>query len=315
MIEVFAVDPEIPASHPDPAQFIGTFAMSRGRLLADYPVRDWVRMMCSNPENTDLRRKELDALACSILAGDARCRLVHIPGLRYDLKDTWVDNAVDQSWAFNQIVSGVEKDGVMSLDSCRDWRPDPSRNISRTPEALAAALMPVLRHAREIRIVDSYFRPVHHVGPQQILSKADRYLDVIQELLGRLKTTGYRTPAISIHARCDRELPSEVWRQGCEEHLPPRVPDGWDVSVLRWRERKKGERFHDRFILTDLGGLGIHGGLDCAPDMHQQTTSINLMGNDEWKKRWADYDPCPETIGNGPFLLEDRVELRGVKQW
>lgn len=315
MIEIFAVDPEIPAHHPEPDQFLATFAMSSGRLLADYPARDWAKLMVSQPDLSVMKRKELEVLASRLQTGDASYRAIHLPGVRYDSRDTWINNALDQKWAFDRIVSESERkndeDTVISLDACRDWRSEPSKSIKRTPDSITRSLLPVLRHAREIRIVDSYFRPIDHVGPQQILTIADRYLDVIRELLGKLSSNINRKPAISIHARFTKELPSEVWRRGCEEHLSTCLPEGWCADVLRWKQRSQGERLHDRFILTDLGGVGIHGGLDCVPGGHEQTTSINLMGSEEWKKRWADYDPCPETIGNGPFALQDRVEVRG----
>jgi hypothetical protein len=47
------------------------------------------------------------------------------------------------------------------------------------------------------------------------------------------------------------------------------------ISIVRWREKAGGEDFHDRFVLTDKGGIGIGAGL--SAEGRHQTTNMYLM--------------------------------------
>jgi hypothetical protein len=53
------------------------------------------------------------------------------------------------------------------------------------------------------------------------------------------------------------------------------IPDGMAVSIFRWREKRAGEDFHARFVLTDKGGIGIDAGL--SAEGNHQTTIMHLM--------------------------------------
>ena len=50
------------------------------------------------------------------------------------------------------------------------------------------------------------------------------------------------------------------------------------LTIYCWRQKKRGEDFHDRFLLTDKGGIGIGAGF--SADGAHQTANMHLMSYD-----------------------------------
>ena len=67
----------------------------------------------------------------------------------------------------------------------------------------------------------------------------------------------------------------------------PRLPNGTEIKFFQWKERDGGERLHDRFILTDRGGMQSSFGWDTGEQ--GQTTEISLMDEDAYLHRWKQY--------------------------
>lgn len=310
MIKVFAVDPAEPSRLHNPIRFLNTFGMPHGRWLADYPATLWVDMMLRQPRLTARARKQIEAIATKLVTGDGSKGVIRIPGLRYDDSDRWLANAIDQSWAFDEIVSEDETDDqdVLSLDDCRDWRTEPAISVNRAADAYCKALLPALRHSREIRFVDPYFSVVDIDRGNQVPS--ERYLNVFEQLFSELQRTTTKRPGIEIHtSKKNEEPPLSQFENDCEQYFAPRLPNGWHVTIVRWKQIWGRERLHDRYVLTNMGGIGIQGGLDEAKDGHQHTTSLNLMGKEEWIQKWHDYDYRQQPSGSHSFRLVDTLKV------
>ena len=78
-----------------------------------------------------------------------------------------------------------------------------------------------------------------------------------------------------------------------------RLPPGMILKFKRWSENG-GEKFHNRYLLTDHGGVTFGIGLDENEGNADQTEDINLMDRNQYLLRWAQY-----TNGSGQLSLVD----------
>ena len=59
------------------------------------------------------------------------------------------------------------------------------------------------------------------------------------------------------------------------------------LFVRRWKEREGGEKLHNRYILTDIGGVQFGVGLDEGEP--GTTDDIARLSVDTFRKRFEDY--------------------------
>jgi|SRR5262249_19091083 len=87
--------------------------------------------------------------------------------------------------------------------------------------------------------------------------------------------------------------------------IPPIIPKGMKVRLVRWCQRDGGEKLHNRFILTDMGGVRFGVGLDDGAD--GETDEIELLGDETYKLRLAQY------TSTSAFDLVDEVVVEGKR--
>ena len=67
---------------------------------------------------------------------------------------------------------------------------------------------------------------------------------------------------IEVHTSAEFTETEEFFRGECKRRLRRCVPEGIQVLVRRLRQKQDGEKLHNRYILTDLGGVAFGIGLD-----------------------------------------------------
>lgn len=97
-----------------------------------------------------------------------------------------------------------------------------------------------------------------------------------------------------------------------EDTLPQCIPTGVTVQVFRWKEfdstAEKYERLHNRYILTDLGGLRFGIGLDQSNSSSSDTSEsddVSVLTKGQHGKRSEQYcseSECFEPLGE-PFEI------------
>jgi hypothetical protein len=94
-----------------------------------------------------------------------------------------------------------------------------------------------------------------------------------------------------------------------QRSLPEIIPNGVRVRILQWRERGRGEKLHNRFTLTDLGGVSFGVGLDDSDGEDGQTDDILLLNEGTYSLRFAQYaGPTPA------FDLVAEVTIEGKRK-
>ena len=86
------------------------------------------------------------------------------------------------------------------------------------------------------------------------------------------------------------------------------IPQGLMVRFVRWRERDGGLRFHNRYILRQLGAVQFAHGLDEGQPGEED--DLTLLDKGQFDRRWASY------AGAAPaFDLNDPpVEVSGTRR-
>src|ERR687892_2444801 len=93
------------------------------------------------------------------------------------------------------------------------------------------------------------------------------------------------------------------FRGECERYLPTLVPAGLILIVRRWTNRAGGERLHNRYVLTDIGGVQFGVGLDEGDP--GTTDDVTRLDTDAYRRRMEDY------TGAAPaFDLEGEVRIQ-----
>jgi hypothetical protein len=178
--------------------------------------------------------------------------------------------------ARNAIVSSVSK-----LSSAPWWASrSPSLRLGRTLVDYEAALAPVLRHANSLIFVDPFIDPTDH----------HQYGDLMKLLAG-LRTRSVK-PLVEIHRA--------AWYGGGNDKRPqvndvvaaltPAITTaaktaGLSVDVFLWDD------IHDRYLITDLIGIGLQYGFGTTTKPNAQTT-WHRLGRGDRDSVQREFDPA-----------------------
>ena len=272
------------------AHFRESFGIGRGRLVARYPKR-WQRLVWqASRGNTELARKRLEEL----LAGLSDC-MVKRSCSHFDSKaGDWFENAMreHERRPFQAILAQSNLEGhpevligedVISEASHPLWAVSRTRTVAREAQAMADAVAPVLRNGSTILFVDPYFNP-----------SRCRYQRTLAAFL-RTATTARPGPAPErieiLLAAHERTGTDDFFRQKCIKRLKGCAPNGLRIVVRRLAEKADGEKLHNRYILTNLGG--IHFGIGLDDGKEGQTDDLSLLDRDAYERRWSQYSGEP----------------------
>lgn len=92
---------------------------------------------------------------------------------------------------------------------------------------------------------------------------------------------------IEVHCSTDSGATSEFFRDECRRQIPRCLPAGVRLSLIRLLERAGSEKLHNRYILTDLGGVTFGVGLDEGDT--GDTDDIQLLEPGAYEQRWREY--------------------------
>lgn len=241
----YAVDPAVLSDWNAVRYFLDALVPSRGRFIARYPKR-WKRLVWNNVAGLpDCEKKQIELR----LHGLAERYFASREGAPYDSGRDWLDNAITEHGRapFRAIVSaGAGGDRVLDAARLDDmvslWRTESGALVARDEAAIVAAVELLLRVSSRIVLVDPYFRPDKR--------DAVRVLVALCRAAGACKT-------IDVHARLgnERDPTHEHFSTGCSSVLERALPDGVQVTVHTWSQRRGGPRLHNRYLLTDVAGV------------------------------------------------------------
>ncbi len=291
-----AVHPEVAARwgrrdlFRNPARELG---MDARRILAKYPRGTWVREVrsafagLSAADRGDPKRFEamLSAVAMGVVS-DTRPK-------RLPSEDTPWTEAVLQlhqlgvAHRFRAIVvprlAGGADEVITTAEAAESgeapcWNIEPVEVVARSAAELVDALAPLLRCSRHIRLVDPYF---------DIAKRTFR--EPFETMLAVLEERGVWR-SLELHAACENAgggRTAAFAQQSLEQGLSRRLPVGREMTVFLWQEQDRGEKLHNRYVLTEVGGVAFGTGLDQGQG--GQTDDLHPLSSRQHERRWRQY--------------------------
>ena len=296
----YAIDPQLFRNFHLGHQIVAGIGFEKGRLVGAVP-RKWLRSVRDiareNYRPVEILRM-VDSLK-SIEKAIVKRALPEIPGL------SWQEEVLQSHGArpFTAIVSSTPLPHALALDGSIGvgmqplWEDVGSASVSRTAESLLCALKPLLSKAREIIFVDAYFNP-----------SDERWLRPLAKLFSCLERNG-SIERLEIHALNRVIKGSPEWVPGAftrnsGARLPPLLPSDLKVEAHLWALRPDSPLFHERAIVTDLGGLVIDPGIDDGRP--EENYTLRLMRLSEVRAYLDRYVPH-----TSPFDLCEKASCEG----
>ena len=300
MIHEYAVDPALLNNWERFRYLTEKFGVCRGRLISRFPKR-WKAMVYDGLSSVgEIERKRIEICLQRI---DEKM-LARAPAAAWDGAQGWLLNAEleHERQPFHAIVAGAnprDHGRILAYDDLSEdaplWAVSRERAVSRAASSLAAAVSPILRIAKKVIFVDPHFDPYR----QRALNTLRAFLNACLD--GRLERS---SPELEFHTAFRAE--NAGFAVGCQQRLPEKIPRGMSLKVVRWRARNGGDGLHNRYILTERGGVRLAWGLDEGSEA--QTDDLSLLEPELYKTRWDQY------CGDQPaFDRVDEIVVSGTR--
>lgn len=284
MIHAFALEPQLVATwgRREEFRFIhDKFGLGAPRVLLELPAfNKWKRKVHEAATELALSQEDMKRIEELFrLFGEHKCRRVDSV---YDGLVTWLENAEREyeRRPFAGVVASANPRnhaGVLVADQLSPgslrWVCDAGASPARTPEALATALSAMLANCRQLHLVDPHF------GPENA-----RHRKVLEALMNAFAQSGVPPEVIRVH--CAAKSALKFFEQEAAR-MATRLRNGVLIEFVRWGQRAGGEKLHNRYVLTDLGGVALGVGLDEGEP--GETDDLLLLPRAQYEQRWAQY--------------------------
>jgi hypothetical protein len=210
-------------------------------------------------------------------------------GFTYDGTISWLENAEAENdrCPFKAILSTEnprKHKSVLSQASIKSsnlWKTEEQDYCPRMSANMAQLVLPILSNCRRLYLIDPHFGPENH-----------RHRRPIEAFLKCMANNRFGKPlpdCIEIHT--SDKAAFEFFKDTCQEKLPSLIPSGYRVKLKRWIARPGGEKFHQRFILSDIGGVEVDPGLDDGNE--GESFKVMLLKRKMFEKHWQDFIAAP----------------------
>lgn len=297
MIHEYALEPTLLNNWKDFRYLVEKFGVSQGRLISRYPKR-WKKQVYESLTGCGIiERKRIEQ---SLV--DIDRRMIARTG-DWDSKLNWLSNAEIEHTKrpFHAIVAKDNprnQDFVLEAESLSDsnplWNIPRCQIIPRTALAIAECTRTLLWASQEIMFVDPHF------APDKLQYR--RPLESILELV----VIGPKGPPRNVEIHLSDNWAHDHFERECKKWLPSVIPNSISIKILRWREIINGEKLHNRFILSNIGGVRFGIGLDEGEP--GQSDEVELLDEGVVRTRWSQY--C---VATSAFDFVDETIITGTK--
>lgn len=290
MFYEYALEPTAVTNWETARYFLDAFGPWKGRFLAEFP-KHWVRLLLRGLTCKEVEKKRITAR----LELAKKNRVFFRRSAQYDGSRSWIDNAREEHarLAFRAIVActAAPEDYVLDASSLDEthprWQVDSGRLVSRDPAVFARALQVLLKASSQVVIIDPYFRADQPDKTGPITAFCTLLKGQVEE--------------VQVHFS-EEPLGYSSSMQHAERALPGCVPAGMRVSLHCWRERSGGPRrarLHNRYLLTDVGGVQFGDSIEHGERGHSDRVSI--LEESSRRILWEEFvGPAPAFDAGGP---------------
>lgn len=306
MLSEYAVEPEaIGSDWRTFKDLIDRFGADKGRLISRLPSK-WERMVKKAAKKAKV--SDGDFLRIVELLNDSRRKTVNF-ARTYDNEADWISNVLREHAAmpFKAVICGVGCTAcaeAIQPDDCTDGHPlfgaAISRNVPRTADEIANALHPIVTVSKDIDIVDPYF---------DLRPSKGNYIGPLASLLAKLAADPGQPKVIRVHFRTHHtRLSAEELTREESTQIGKLLPSGYCLELYAWSEKNRGEHLHDRFVLTDLGGIMIGAGLSAeGPKKSANFTLLEFEHSQKLRGFFADGSTAYKRAGPAVRVRHDGI--------
>jgi hypothetical protein len=280
VIHEYAVEPSLLNNWNDFRYFSEQFGISRGRLISRYP-KNWQQMVYQSLTSCPPIEKAKIVERLSRM----KDRMITRQSM-WDPQREWLTNAEYEHGRqpfrailarYNPRSQAFVLEGHVVEEAHPLWKVEVSQPVARTQQEVAACVGPLLRISHNILFVDPYFRPSRY--------EYRMLFATLLEWAVYQRTSG--PPRVEMFVSTKMDPSEQCFFDECRKHLPDLIPSGIQVRIGLWSQRAGGEEIHNRYILTDRGGLKF--GNSLREGEAGTTDDINLLSEDQHKLRFGQY--------------------------
>jgi len=299
MIYEYALDPKLiikwATDKKDCRYFNEKFGIGKSRLICEYPREAFHKQFedeLKNIEN-DMQKTRALELYRSIASKTIKRELS-----KYENNLSWLENADKEHnrCKFHAILACSNPqnneniiDGLNFDEKHSRWKLESGKVIIKKAKDIADTLAEMLKNAESVIFIDPYFE-----------ATIDRFQKTYELFFEKftLQCRNSYPPRIEIHASTKRNpYSSTSFKKNCEQ-MKAYIPKNLTVTFKVWRRMSKGPDLHNRYILTDLGGILLGHGTDEGKKGY--IDDINLLASEQYSTHWRNYISQPVFILDGP---------------
>lgn len=299
----FAVDPAaMTSSFERFAGLIDRFGVDQGRVISDFAAGSWLVAVIDAAKTAGLGEIAQASVVERLRELRGAKGIVKTGRTYRGLTGGWLVNAAAENARepFHAVISETGGSGCAgdcrAIDARNDrppFRVEGFADVPRLTADIAGAAAPLLRFARQVHLIDPHI--TFTKGPM----RTGEWVRPLAALISRCRPGA--TATIHLLQRPDKP---DIGRfiAAARQYLRPHVPQGAAITLRRWEELTGGQQFHDRAILTDMGGMTFGSGLDEGPA--GSTVHVQRLDASGWKRLLAKFDPA-----TSPYRLADNLVL------
>lgn len=298
-----AVEPDAIRTFRDLQCILGLAGFGKGRLISDFPSK-----APTGPQ--DCAGTWTDRVILSIKKGDVqkapKARELMISERKKLLRSkrkfnhnlAWIDNArnnldpppfsalIVDRFALNSTectlddLGGGETPDILMNDQH-------VRSIPKNPEQFAEYLLPLLRSISTLRFVDPHYLWFNRNTERTNLSPAHaKFAEAVAKKMST-PNVSHVPREVEFHMLSVSNNPREDLEIFCQR-MAKHLPRNWKASAFIWAQIPNGKRFHARYIITNLGGMGSDYGLDAGRSEGDET-DLYLLTESLFVERSTDF--------------------------
>lgn len=289
-----AIDPDVFNHTFDRLRFLLLDAREgTGRFYAAFPKKWISKIENLSPSESVIQR--------------ARRREILIRARRFIIK-AGADFDGTQDWEHNAICSVADahfdcvvlKEGEPDPETCvvgydwmdhpnSPWRISESKLAEPTGENLMRAVKRLVEASSMVKLVDRYLDPQSPVYARSLnflMKNCGPHVEQIQLHIPFIEPSAGRRQMESLPRARFLEIALEMLE----------IPVGIDVIVFRWRDDATGPDMHDRYLLTELGGIHTGRGFPDQPENETTTSRLSKVDRLKLWDRYDDHNPMSERL-------------------
>lgn len=319
MIRQYAIEPECLDTWERFRFILDSCGAHNGRVIVKFP-KDWqsrLEKLLDNQGRAGATFIQHRSIVEKLIKAQKQKKFV----TRDDLSNnaylgnrTWVQNALAEHGKrpFDGIVAGQvgsadEKGCLMQIDRLDSdhphWKVQRSVKVKRTPKEIAKLVAPLLQISQSVRLVDPYFLFLNKGSNE--LSVNFRHLNVLREVM--LLCRSQKFSLIEYHCGDQKtEMLPANW-ESIKIKVRSALPRCAEAKLVLWPQ----DSLHNRFILTNVGGIQFGTGLDESTNARRPTDDVSLLDLDHYESLWEDYKKAQR-----PLVREIvNIEIDSGRSW